>query len=463
MARVPISPEARIVVIGAGPCGLACARELERLGHRNWLVLERSAQAGGLASSVIDPAGFTWDLGGHVVFSHFGEFDSLLEEVMNGDVLRHERSSYIRFGERWVPYPFQNNLRYLPNPVRDECLSGLAAAPGASTAEDFAAWMEAMFGEGITRHFMRPYNAKVWAAPLDQMSSDWIAERVSVVDYQRALRNVREGRDDKAWGPNNTFAFPSAGGTGEIYRRIARRLGERIRYRCEVTQIDPVASSIAIAGGEPERYDALISTMPLDCLVATLRPCPSELAGAASRLRHNGVYMVGVGYEAPCSPEKSWMYFPQPDVPFYRATNFAKYSAANVPEADPDRYCSFMTETSYSEHRPVQRSGLEDDVERGLRAVGLVGDHVAVASVHVERIEYAYPIPTLDRDRVLEEIQPWLMAHGILSRGRFGSWRYEIGNMDHAVKMGVDAARALVTGAEEELWMPTASPRARAG
>ncbi len=44
------------------------------------------------------------------------------------------------------------------------------------------------------------------------------------------------------------------------------------------------------------------------------------------------------------------------------------------------------------------------------------------------------------------------MGQGILSRGRFGSWRYEMGNMDHAVKMGIDAARCLVTGEDEELW-----------
>jgi protoporphyrinogen oxidase len=463
VARVTFSPEDRIVIIGAGPCGLACARELERLGHGNWVVLERSTEPGGLASSVIDSEGFTWDLGGHVVFSHFGEFDALLDEVMNGDVLRHERSSYIRFGEEWVPYPFQNNLRYLPSAVRDECLEGLAAARGATAGADFAAWMRSAFGDGITRHFMRPYNAKVWATPLDQMSSDWIAERVSVVDYQRALRNVREGLDDKAWGPNNTFAFPAAGGTGEIYRRVAERLGERIRYGCEVTQIDPSASSIELAGGAGERYDALVSTMPLDRLVAMLQPRPAELQNAASRLRHNGVYMVGVGYEAPCSPDKSWMYFPQADVPFYRVTNFAKYSAANVPDADTARYCSFMTETSFSADHAVGRAGLEERVEAGLRAVGLVNGRPPVASVHVEQIEYAYPIPTLDRDRALATIQPWLIDRAILSRGRFGSWRYEIGNMDHAVKMGVDAARALITGAEEELWTRPASPRARVG
>jgi hypothetical protein len=61
-------------------------------------------------------------------------------------------------------------------------------------------------------------------------------------------------------------------------------------------------------------------------------------------------------------------------------------------------------------------------------------------------------VPTLTRDRALATIQPWLEERRIYSRGRFGSWRYEIGNMDHAVKMGIDVARRLVEGTPEELW-----------
>jgi hypothetical protein len=44
------------------------------------------------------------------------------------------------------------------------------------------------------------------------------------------------------------------------------------------------------------------------------------------------------------------------------------------------------------------------------------------------------------------------MEQGIYSRGRFGSWKYEIGNMDHAVKMGIDAARLVAEGTPEEVW-----------
>jgi UDP-galactopyranose mutase len=455
----------RIVIVGAGPCGLACARELQRLGHDNWLILEREARPGGLAASVTDPAGFTWDLGGHVVFSHFGEFDALLEEVMGEDVLHHDRSSYVRFEDRWVPYPFQNNLRHLPDPVVAECLDGLARAAGTrnggahpgianghAPGADFATWMRATFGDGITRHFMEPYNFKVWATPADRMSAGWIAERVAVVDHERAAANVRAGRDDLAWGPNNTFVFPAAGGTGEIYARLAARFADRIRYGAPIVELHADARVLRTAGGEQLEFDALVSTMPLDRLVNLLTVCPPGVGAAADELVHNGVYMVGVGYEAPLADTRSWMYFPDPEIPFYRATNFAKYSPANVPGSDTARYSAYMTETAFSAHKPVDRDGLEHRVEQALRTAGVIAGTPPVASLHVETIDYAYPVPTLGRDEALRTLQPWLMDHGIYSRGRFGAWRYEAGNMDHAVKMGIDVARLLVAGTPEELW-----------
>lgn len=443
----------KVAIIGAGPCGLGCARELERLGCRDWTIFERAAGVGGLACSVVDAAGFTWDLGGHVVFSHFGEFDALLEEVMGDDIWAHDRSSYIRFDDRWVPYPFQNNLRHLPDPVVEECLAGLAAAPGGTPDLDFGSWMRAVFGSGITRHFMEPYNFKVWATRAADMSATWIAERVSVIDYERVAANVREGRDDVAWGPNNTFVFPAVGGTGEIYRRAAQPLADRIRCSCEVVGVSAETRTLRLAGGEQCSYEALVSTMPLDLLVDRLESCPDSLRQAATALRHNGVYMVGVGYEQPLADERSWMYFPQDTTPFYRATNFAKYAAANVPEGDTGRYCAYMTETAYSDVKPEPRAGLEERVEAGLRAAGVIAGRPAVASVHVEDIPYAYPVPTRGRDAALGTIQPWLEEHGILSRGRFGSWRYEVGNMDHAVKMGVDAAGRVVQRAPEALFV----------
>jgi protoporphyrinogen oxidase len=452
---------APIVIVGAGPCGLAAARELDRLGHPNWVLLERHAVPGGLAASVRDVAGFTWDLGGHVVFSHFREFDALLEAVMGDDLLYHDRSSYVRFRDRWVPYPFQNNLHRLPAAVRDECLEGLRDAHQRRAAkpspDNLADWMLRVFGEGITRYFMRPYNLKVWATPLECMSAEWIAERVSVVGYERVLANTRRGFDDVAWGPNSTFAFPSSGGTGEIYRRLAAPMAGRIRYRTRVVGVDSAARRVRAADGSSVPYAALISTMPLDQLLAALPEVPPPVRAAGAELQHNGVLMVGVGYEQPLTDTKSWMYYPDPDVPFYRVTNFAKYAPANVPDGETRRYSSYMTETAYSPHQPVVRAALEDAVEGALRSSGTVQGKPRLASIHVEDIEYGYPVPTVGRDRALAAIQPWLAAQDIYSRGRFGTWRYEHGNMDYAIKMGIEVAGRIVTGAPETLASITSS------
>ena len=443
--------EGRIAIVGAGPCGLACARELERLGHSDWRIFEASATAGGHAASVRDEKGFTWDLGGHVVFSHYGEFDALLDEVIGEDAYEHERSSYIHLDGRWIPYPFQNNLRYLAPERVLECLLGLIEAPGGSAELDFASWIEATFGPGIARAFMRPYNFKVWATPLERMSSTWIAERVSVVDYRRALRNVLFELDDAGWGPNNRFRFPKTGGTGEIYRRLAERLGDRVVFEKEVVAVDPGERLLTFADGTQEEYAALVSTMPVDRLVLTVEGCPTDVREAARALEHTGVYVVGVGYRTPLQSDRSWMYFPEDSTPFYRVTNFAKYSPDNVPGADTDRFSSFLTETSYSRYKPERPEAVVEAVVEGLGSVGLVAPDAEVVSVHLIDVDYAYPVPTLGRDRALDVIQPWLAARRIFSRGRFGSWRYEIGNMDHAVKMGIDVARWLLHEAAEEL------------
>ncbi|MDO8361940.1 MAG: FAD-dependent oxidoreductase [Actinomycetota bacterium] len=465
----------RIVVVGAGPCGIGCARELLALGHADFRVLEAAGHPGGLASSVVDSQGFTWDLGGHVVFSHYGEFDRVLAEVMGSDLLHHERSSFVRIAGQWVPYPFQNNLHHLPAELAEEAIVGLVQAglaapwpaepapapsdepaaapdePALAAADDFGSWMARTFGAGIVRQFMQPYNEKVWAHPAHEMSAGWIAERVSVVPWQQALHSLVHRTDDPGWGPNNLFAFPAAGGTGEIYRRAAQPLGKHISYDSAVLSIDPVARIVTTAG-EQIHYDHLVWTGALDALVRCLASAPERVLCAADALVHNSVTVVGIGYEAPLEDDRSWLYFPEPDVPFYRATNFAKYAPANVPEGRTDRYSSWMTEIASSPWRPLERKGLAERVDAALRRAGLVPPHAGIASVHVEHIDCAYPVPTLGRDAALASIQPWLMELGIYSRGRFGAWRYELGNMDHAVKMGIDTARLLVRGTPEEAW-----------
>jgi hypothetical protein len=78
-----------------------------------------------------------------------------------------------------------------------------------------------------------------------------------------------------------------------------------------------------------------------------------------------------------------------------------------------------------------------------------------VAHTWYHRAEYAYPIPTLSRDGIVNSLLPDLMRSGILSRGRFGAWLYEVGNMDHSFMQGFEAAAHVLFGAPElTVWHP---------
>ncbi|HEX2577570.1 MAG TPA: NAD(P)-binding protein, partial [Aquihabitans sp.] len=210
-----MTTDPRIVIIGAGPTGLGAGWRLEELGYEDWTILEASDHVGGLATSFTDDAGFTYDIGGHVMFSHYEYYDRMVEKLMGGDHTELEREAWVWMEGRYIPYPFQNNIGGLDPETVYECVTGLIRAQREQhDVRNFADWVGSVFGDGIAKHFMLPYNFKVWATPAELMNHVWIGERVSVVDVEAVLRNVLLGEAQKSWGPNNTFKYPLRGGTG---------------------------------------------------------------------------------------------------------------------------------------------------------------------------------------------------------------------------------------------------------
>jgi len=442
----------KFLILGAGPCGLGAAYHLNKHGHTDWLLFERNDHVGGLAASFLDDNGFTWDVGGHVLFSHYDYFDMAVAEVLGNSYYEHQRESWIRILQRWVPYPFQNNVRYLPDDALRECVTGLRELSGSpDRTTNFREWMDTVFGRGIVKYFMEPYNRKVWGVPLQSMSKAWIAERVSVVDLARVERNIAEGHDDLSWGPNNVFRFPKHGGTGAIYEGIAKPLHEKIHLQHEMTEIDLDRKTVTFSNGRIEGYDVLINTSPLDLLVSKCREIPDQIADVATDLVHNSGLIVGLGFEGRRYDSKCWMYFPESCAPFYRVTNFHNYSRFNVPYGDIDRYFSLMCETTYSSYKPEDNTEIVEASLQGLFASGMIDAEQMerIVSRYLIDIPYSYPVPTLDRDNALAVIQPYLESRSVFSRGRFGAWKYEVGNMDHSFMQGVEVVDHLLNGTEE--------------
>jgi protoporphyrinogen oxidase len=370
--------------------------------------------------------------------------------------LHHERESWVWLLGRFVPYPFQNNLRRLPREAMWDCVRGLIELwrrPPRGAPADFAEWARQTFGEGVCRHFMEPYNFKVWAHPLETLAHGWIGDRVAVTDLERVLENILFERDDVSWGPNQTFRFPLRGGTGEVWRRCARRLpAERLAFGARVERIDTERREIVAAGAdEPIRYESLITTMPLDLFVARSDLAEdAEAARCAALLRHSSTHIIGLGV-AGRPPEalatKCWMYFPESDCPFYRATVFSNYSPNNVP--DIDKGWSLMCEVSESPFKPVDAGRVVEETIAGALATGLIEDRARVVHSWHRRLERGYPTPTIDRDRALAHLLPRLAERGVYSRGRFGAWKYEVANQDHSFMQGVECVDRIVSGADE--------------
>jgi protoporphyrinogen oxidase len=449
-----------ILVIGAGPTGLGVAWRLDASGFKDWHLCEAAPAPGGLAGSVVDEHGFTWDLGGHVQFSHYQYFDDLMDDLLGPDGwLYHQRESWVWLRDRFVPYPFQLNLHRLPEAEQHACVRGLISAARSAAAADrlpptFADWIDRAFGPGIADVFLRPYNWKVWAHPLDTLAWHWIGDRVATVDLPRVVRNIAARRDDVSWGPNNQFRFPRRGGTGAIWRalgeRLVRRNAARMTFGTRAASIDTAKRQVTFANGSSIRYERLITTMALDDFVSR-SDLAFALAKPAADLKYSSTHVIGVGLTGPMPASldgKCWMYFPENDCPFYRVTVFSHYSPNNVP--DIRRHWSLMAEVSESAAKPVDSQTVVRDTVNGMLATRLVERREQVHHTWHRRLERGYPTPSLHRDRGLAAIQPELESRRVFSRGRFGAWKYEVSNQDHSFAQGVECVDRLIGRGDED-------------
>ena len=222
----------------------------------------------------------------------------------------------------------------------------------------------------------------------------------------------------------------------------------------KLVELDPIRRRVSFADGTGDTYDVLISTAPVDLLVQMMKPADNKLLEAGAALEHNNLLVVGLGLKKKIETGRCWIYFTDSDMPCYRATYFSHYSPNNVPNGDTEQYSSLMCEMSFRVDETPDPEKVLDQVTTGLIKAKLLeeSDRSRVVSRYHRIVGYSYPIPTLGRDKALAVLQPALLEKGIYSRGRFGAWRYEIGNMDHSVMMGVEAVNNIVAGEKEEVF-----------
>lgn len=419
-----------VVIIGAGPAGMSAAHHL----RREYLIIEKEQEVGGLCRS-FDLAGATFDLGGHAFFTKHDYVRNLVEQLCAGGVYHQPRRAWVWSHGAFVRYPFQTNLYGLPTQVVQECLVGLVdlanthAAHGAANLEE---WIQRSLGPGIAKHFLTPYNEKLWAFPLSEISPDWCSDRVVRPDVS-AIVSGALGPVEFADFPNATVGYPARGGFEQLYRGFLPRATPHLR-RGAVEQVNLSRRCVTTGDGGELEYDWLISTIPLTELVAKSVDLPDEARAAAARLRHNSLYLVNLVFDGASRTEMQRVYAAAPDLAFHKLVLNSNSSAALRQQP-----CfGIQAEVSWSERKSVDRNGLVPRVYQALVEMGLIGTGDRLRASSVVDVNYAYPVYTAETRRIRRYLFDILKEHRVLCAGRFGEWLYI--NSDDAVMRGLKRA-----------------------
>lgn len=433
------------LVIGAGPSGLSLAFHL----GGNTLVLEKEPEVGGLCRS-IEHQGGVFDIGGHSFHTPHPEVRDLVERLMAGRWCWQQRDARVYTHQTLIPYPFQRFFDRIPDPaVVEECRRGLSEVRSGERATNFEEYLLARFGSGVAKHFMLPYNRKLWARDLKRMSCEWAGERVA------APQGVPE-RFDTTGGqrmplqPETVVGYPADGGYAEIYKSFVPHL-PALELNQEIERIDPLEKIAVTATGGTVRWRRLVSTIPLPALLRMVEGTPDALIGAVDRLEYMSLdlLLILVGDPLPDAPQR--LYVADPAVPPHKIA-FNHTSSESLRRRPVH---AITAEIAYSPDKPLQDpQALEKQTIDFLVDIALLRSAADVIWTDHLDIRYAYPVYTHQRLATVQAAKEYLEPLSIHTLGRFGEWEYV--NSDRCIKKGMDLARALQ---QERLPSEASAPR----
>ncbi len=423
-----------VVILGAGLAGLACALELEK----GYVLLERDSAVGGTARST-QRDGFTFDVTGHWLHLSDPGVKQLVLSLMGEELVQVARRAEVHSHGVRTPYPFQANTYGLPPEVVSECVLGYfkarelearGAHPAPRSFEDF---IRQRMGDGIARHFMIPYNTKLWTVPPSAMAHTWCGRFVPVPTPEEVVLGALTPRGaGHALGYNSSFYYPKAGGIQTLADRLAGKLAVPPRLSTATERIDTTTRKV----NDSVRYSSLVSTLPLTELVKRITDAPQSVHDAAAKLRSTSVTYWNVGFRGANAPHDAhWIYFPEPSVPFYRAGS----ASAALASLAPPGHRSYYVEVAHRTGTPCPVT--EAEVLAGMRAVGLAAASETPVLIEQHTVPIAYVIMDDDYGPARSHVLDWLSSRDIHSIGRYGAWTYD--SMEGAMVQGREAARRL--------------------
>jgi len=423
---------AETLIIGGGPSGLATAYGLQG----NTIVLEKEPTVGGLCRSVHHGGG-VFDIGGHSFHTPHSDVSELVDRLMGGRLYVQERDARIYTNGALIPYPFQKHFDKIPDArVVEACRMGLRTANrNGQNPKNLEDEILQKFGSGIAEYFLLPYNRKLWARDITQLSCEWTSERIATAigDTQNFETT---GDERKPLQSNTLVAYPQSGGFEEIFKSFVPHI-PCVETNQEVCHIDPKEKTATTRNGERYHWDTLVTTIPLPILVQIVEGTPVEITELANMLCYMSLRVELLLTRRQLRTPIQRVYIADPEFPPHKIAlnhNSSAYLRGK-------RCHAIMAEVSISKEKPVDVDQIVPRTVNALCDMGILGSpNDIVWQSHLD-IEYAYPVYTHDRPFIVKAVKDWMAQRGIYTLGRFGDWEYI--NSDKCIKKALDLANGL--------------------
>jgi len=422
-----------IVILGAGVAGLSAAFHLKGKEYR---IFEKEGEAGGLCRSLVQD-GFTFDYTGHLLHLSHPYTQKLMKELLSVRLIKHQRRAAIYFMGSYIPFPFQANLWALPKELTRACLIEFirASCKEVQKGENFLSWIYQALGSGIAKHFMIPYNEKLWRIPLDEISLEWVERFIPCPNLEEVIDGAL-GVNLKGFGYNQEFFYPLKGGIQILPQSFLARVQD-VQLGKEVASIDIEKKVVRFQDGGETPYRTLLSSLPLDELLQRLGSCPEEIKELRKGLRYVSVININLGVGREGISDYHWLYFPEPSYPFYRVgflSNLSPYMA-------PKGTSALSVEISHLPSTPPPLKKVREQTLAALVSCGILRTEDKILAEKTIFIKHAYVIYDRFRSEHLPRLMQFLRANQIYPLGRYGLWEYT--TMEEAILQGKEAAEAL--------------------
>jgi protoporphyrinogen oxidase len=427
-----------VVIAGGGLAGLSAAYHL----GSGWRLVERDDRVGGLARTD-DVDGFLFDWTGH----YFHARDPYIrrwvsEDLLAGRIVEVTRKARVFSQGVFTHYPYQINTHGLPAETVAECVLGFVKAQATrweGEPKSFGEFVLRYMGEGFAKHFMIPYNRKLYQVDLDELSPAATGRFVPRPTMEQVVRGAL-GLSEEAAGYNAQFWYPREGGMEALPRALAARLRGPVETGVSVRGVDVHRRRVQISDGRELPYDALIWTLPLRAL-AELCPdtsAPAPVREAAAKMRAVSVSVVELGAKGEARHEPfHWCYFPESEFKFYRIGSPSAVHAALAPKG----HRSYSVE--FAHRGAVDADALKEAAIAGLERCGIVRRDELVL-VRARTIPVAYVLFDRDYEAARNALLAFAREHGIVPAGRYGLWEYS--SMEDALLTGKAAAERVQKG-----------------